>query len=136
MGYNTEFKGELKFTQELTASQLAKVKSFLGEDCRNHPEWGASSLYHIGLELLDDFSGLRWNGAEKTYSMDGMINLIITHMRTDVPDFGFVGKMVAQGEDIDDRYEILIKDGWAVKREIELTGTKIECPHCKQYFYL
>lgn len=39
MGYTTEFKGELKFTTELSAKALAKVKSFFGKDCRQHNEW-------------------------------------------------------------------------------------------------
>lgn len=47
MGYSTEFKGELKFTTELTASQLAEVKKFLSEDCRSHSEW---EIYKIRRE--------------------------------------------------------------------------------------
>jgi len=43
MGYNTDFKGELKFIPELKASQLAYIQGILGEDCRDHPEWGTLS---------------------------------------------------------------------------------------------
>ena len=35
MGYSTTFKGELKFKNELTASQIALLKSFLGKDRRD-----------------------------------------------------------------------------------------------------
>ncbi len=137
MGYKTTFKGEFKFTQELTASQLAKIKSFLGKDCRDHPEWNNTNLYRVDLVLLDDFSGLEWNDeTEKTYSMVGLLNLIIDQMRKDMPEFGLSGKFLAQGEDIDDRYEIIIKDGRAMKRQVIIAGTKIMCPHCEEYFYL
>lgn len=137
MGYNTIFKGEFKFVQELTASQLAKIKSFLGEDCRNHPEWNAPGLYYIDLVLLDDFSGLRWDDeTEKTYDMVDLLNLIIDQMRKDIPEFGLRGKFLAQGEDIDDRYEIIIKDGRAVEHKSIIAGAKIMCPRCEEYFYL
>lgn len=82
MGYTTNFKGELKFTKELKASELAKLSSMLGEDCREHPEWDYEGpLYYIDLELLEDFSGIKWDGSEKTYSMTSMVNLIIREMR-------------------------------------------------------
>jgi len=137
MGYSTDFNGELKFTKELSASQLARVQSFLGEDCRDHPEWGQSlKLYYVDLELLSDFTGLRWNGAEKTHGMVEVVNLIITNMRKDMPEFGIKGKLLAQGEDLDDRWELIIQDGMAVKKDLPQTGDKIFCPHCEQHFYL
>ena len=70
MGYTTKFIGELKFTREMTAPQLAELISILGEDCREHPEWNATDLYHIDLELNGQCDGLRWNGMEKTYFLD------------------------------------------------------------------
>lgn len=41
MGYDTQFDGILKFKNELTLPQLAKIRTFLGEDCREHPEWAS-----------------------------------------------------------------------------------------------
>ena len=136
MGYSTDFKGELKFERELTGSELAKVRAFLEEDCRDHPDWGNTNLYYVDLELLDDFSGLKWNGAEKTYGMVEIVNMIITNMKKEVPDFSLTGKLFAQGEDIDDRWELSIKDGVAIKTDAPQTGDKIVCPHCEQHFYL
>lgn len=136
MGYTTNFEGEFKFKEELTGSQLAKIKSFLGEDCRDHPEWGRTDLTYIDLELLEDFSGLKWDGSEKTYDLVDKINLIIIEMRKEIPDFDLTGKMSAQGEEIDDKYEIIIKDGLAVQVDIKPSGTKVLCPHCKESFYL
>lgn len=136
MGYNTDFKGEFKFTKELTASQLSKISSFLGEDCRDHPEWNAPNMTYIDLELLEDFSGIKWDGSEKTYDMVDKINLIINNMKKTMPEFGLIGKMLAQGEDIDDRYEILIQDGYAFEKKIQPSGSKIVCPHCEQSFYI
>jgi len=134
MGYHTEFKGELKFTKELTASQLAKLNSMFGEDCREHPEWESRDLHYIDLEFNEDFSGIRWDGGEKTYSMDGIVNLILREMRRKYPNFGLKGKFVAQGEDIEDRWELVIEKGQAVRRILTLEGKVITCPHCAQRF--
>lgn len=68
MGYNTTFKGSLSFTSDPTAKQMAKLKSFFGEDCRDHPEWGAREFTgYIDLRLTDDFAGVEWDDeTEKT----------------------------------------------------------------------
>ena len=137
MGYSTTFTGELTFTSEATASQLAKLKSMLDEDCRGHPEWGATHLSYIDLEFTDDFSGLRWNGAEKSYEMVEKVNLVITQMRKTWPGWGLMGMISAQGERFDDRWTLYIgKDGWAHKQEMALKGKKIVCPHCEREFVL
>ena len=132
MGYDTTFKGELKFAKELTASQLAKVSSFLGEDCREHPEWEVDpklELDYIDLEFLDDFSGLRWNGAEKTYQLDHKINLIIREMRRTIPDFRLTGELFAFGNEPGNFWVLdFDENGWAVKKEKDVF--KNTCPHC------
>lgn len=136
MGYSTDFDGTLEFTKEPTASQLATIKSYFGEDFRDHPEWGHDG-YYIDLELSSDFLGIQWDGSEKTYDMIGTINFIIREMKKMDPDLGLTGSLHAQGEDFDDRYDIVIgDDGFAHKKEIIRTGTKVQCPHCEQHFYL
>ena len=72
MGYNTKFEGVLKFTRELKSSELAKLIPILGEDCRDHPEWGAGALYYVDLKIADNFSGLEWDGSEGTYKSEIM----------------------------------------------------------------
>jgi hypothetical protein len=138
MGYSTDFKGELKFKEELPASELAEVKKFLDEDSSDHPEWGNIERYYVDLEFLNDFSGLKWNGAEKTYGMVQVVNMIINNMIEHVnSDFGFTGELQAQGEDMDDRWVLLINDeGMAEKKDIVVTGNKVICPHCKENFII
>lgn len=137
MGYQTEYKGEFKFSQELSASDLAYLKKMLGEDSRDHPEWGIKlDNYYVSLEFLDDFSGLRWDGMEKTYNMPQILDFILTKMQERLPEFSMDGRMVAQGEDVDDLYEITIVDGVPIKRDLKPTGRKVQCPHCEEYFYL
>jgi hypothetical protein len=137
MGYSTEFSGELKFTKELTAGQLVKLGTFFGEDCRNHPEWNSENLTWMDLKLTKDATGIVWDGSEKTYDLTEKVNLILSEMRKDYPDFGLSGKMLCQGEDINDRWILMIENGIAVCKEIDsLLEQKVTCPHCNEQFVI
>lgn len=136
MGYTTKFEGELLFTKELIESQLAKLKTFLDKDCREHPEWESEHLTYIDLELNDTFSGLKWTGAEKTYDLTEKVNLVIKEMQKDYPDFGLEGELIADGEGIDDRWVLKVENNKATKQKIVVLGTKIVCPHCGEEFLL
>ena len=139
MGYNTSFKGELRFKSEATAPQLAVLSAMLGEDLRDHPDWHADrhTAGYIDLELTKDFGGLKWNGGEKTYYLVESVNAIIREMRKAFPTFGLEGQLLAQGESIEDRWFLTIgDDGLARKSEIAIKGQKIRCPHCDEDFTL
>jgi len=137
MGYSTSFTGELKFTKELKASELAELNKFLGEDCRDHPDWEASHLTHIDLELTKDFSGLQWNGAEKTYDLVEKVNFIIEQMKNKYPDFDLTGELLAKGEDVEDVWRLVIENGEALEKKIDLSQKrKVTCPHCEEEFFL
>ena len=139
MGYSTEFKGELKFKEEMSASQLAEIKKFLDGESSDHPEWGNPNNYYVDLEFLDDFSGLKWNGAEKTHGMVEVVNMITANMRERLKysGFGFYGELNAQGEDMDDRWNLVINDlGVAEKREAVIVGDRACCPECGHNFIL
>lgn len=138
MGYTTKFTGELLFTKELKASELAELKKYLEEDCREHPEWNVKNLTYIDLVLNDDFSGIKWNGAEKTYDLTEKVNLIIKQMRNVYPDFGLVGELLAQGEEAGDVWILSVENNVAREKTIDLNKNKkkVTCPHCDEEFYL
>lgn len=135
MGYNTEFTGILKITCNLTDSDLLVLRSMLGADVREHPEWrDKKGLTYINLELTPSNIGLKWDGSEKTYGMEDAVNLIIREMREKRPDFGLWGEMLAQGEEIGDVWRLKIKDGVAVKENVLTRNLRNICPHChKEY---
>ncbi len=135
MGYSTDFAGVLTFKNELTPEQEKKLSTFLGADCRDHPEWDRLNenekyLSWIELEFDENGDGLIWDGAEKTYDMVEKINLILREMRKDFPDFELEGGFDAFGEIGGDIWRIGFKDGWAVYKDITLTNKTINCPHC------
>jgi len=138
MGYNTDFSGELKFKEDITIGQLAKVKTFLGEDVRDHKEWSQDgSPTYIELEISEDFSCLKWNGSEKTYNMVECVNIIIDNMRLEFPDFGLTGGFLANGEEAGDVWRLKFDDdGRAIEEEVVQEGDKIECPYCGEHFVL
>jgi hypothetical protein len=144
MGYTTRFVGALKFTRELKASEIAHLNTILGVDFRHTPEVGqdflaiAPSQYSIDLKFTQNYDGLEWDGSEKSYSMLEQVNFVINYMRATLsPDFGVKGRMDAQGEDIDDRWAIIIgDDGGANRIDIKHSGRKVQCPNCEEYFYI
>lgn len=135
MGYNTQFTGELKFKKPLNSVQLGALSKILGEDCRDHPEWGEQGLSYIDLEITRDFSGIKWDGSEKTYDLEEKVNLVIKLMQEDYPDFELEGALLAQGEDIVDIWKLVInEEGKAEKKIIPIDGETVKCPHCKKSF--
>jgi len=136
MGYSSKFTGELKFTNEPTAKQLAKIKSFLGGDCREHPEWGNTELSYIDLKFNEDFTGLKWSGAEKTYDLEKKVNLLIKNVKKEYPEFGLTGQLLVQGEIASDRWVLAIDNGKAVHRKTAIKGRKVICPNCDEEFIL
>lgn len=142
MGYSTDFKGQLSFTKELTASQLAYLNTILGENVRDHvADWRQKTnegyqLYYMDLKLTDDFSGIEWNGAEKTGSMPYLVNIVIDCMQDKWSDFGLEGELHTQGEDFDDRWTLQMENGRAVEKKVVIEGTIVECPHCEKKFVL
>jgi hypothetical protein len=137
MGYTTTFKGTLSFVNDVSAKQLAKLHTFFGEDARDHKEWGISNCAsYIDLRLAKDFSGIEWDdGTEKNYGMVEAVTMIVREMRKEWPDFGLTGSFLAQGEDSDDRWMLVMnEDGTASRNEIVITGQKVECPDCGHKF--
>jgi len=136
MGYTTRFTGELKFTHEISVPQLKKLQSMFGEDCRDHPDWGDSQgLYYVDFEMTKDYTGLQHSGAEKSYDAERQVNVILLEMRKEWPEFGLSGQLLAQGEDMEDRWALVIEaDGMAHRRKIAITGKRVKCPDCGHKF--
>lgn len=131
MGYHTEFRGSLRFNIKLTETQLSFINQILREDCRDHPEWDTMDLTYIDLALLPDYSGIQWDGSEKTCSMPELVNVVITQMRREFSDFGLSGVISAQGSEVGDCWELYISDdGFARKRKLVVTEELITCPYC------
>jgi hypothetical protein len=140
MDYNTNFSGQLKFKNDVTSSKLAELNTFLGKDRRtigyrddNIYEDGkyGDHWYRINLILLDDFSGIEWNGSMKTYGLEDIVNFLIDKCQLELE-----GELLAQGEDNDDRWRLVIVDGRAVKIDFPRIGDTITCPCCDVDFTL
>lgn len=141
MGYSTRFQGMLKFTHELTMQQLKRLSAVLGEDPDDHPEWAdyadCGEVSYIQWKVTKDLAGIQWDGHEKFYHAVNSVNLLLAYMREDHPDFGLTGELLAQGEEIRDRWILAIDlvTGKAIKRKVDL-GSAYECPHCREEFLL
>lgn len=145
MGYSTDFKGELKFKEELKASEISFLNTYLEKDRRDIGFEDDSKVYvsdreywyHINLMFNEDFSGIKWNGSEKTYNLPEIINWLLKLMKEQFnKEFVLEGKLFAQGEEYDDKWELIMIENIATNNEIKLVGQKIKCPICEEYFIL
>jgi len=129
MGYSTIFNGELKFKNELTARQLASISYMINDD---------NSDCYIDLKISSDFTGLEWDGSEKTYGMVESVNMIISQMNDLYPlvDFGLTGSFLTQGGEVGDCWSLVMDEGIAKKVESLKPDDLINCPHCGKGFTL
>lgn len=140
MGYTTKFEGELRFTSDVTGSQLAFLRSLFWKSDRDEPGmWAEHSPDtdggYIQFEITKDFTGIQWDGSEKFYDAVGAVNVIVGEMRKMWPDFGLSGHLDAQGENFEDRWQLVIdEDGRAFRRENPRTGQIGTCPRCDHTF--
>lgn len=141
MGYNTDFTGELYFTNKLSVNELDILNQFLySVDVREHAEWdNPAGVTWIELQMVFDCvgkeSGIKWNGAEKTYAMDKAIELILREMRKEFPEFGLKGTLIGQGEDIDDRFSIFVDGAEITVLPLGVDADlRVTCPHCGHSF--
>jgi hypothetical protein len=131
MGYTTEFQGEIKITPELTASQIIFIESMHG-DMR---EWNPEDATRLDFtwfdwELNEARDGLHWDGTEKFYDADEKMKYLIDRCVEKYPQLKFNGVIQAQGEDFDDRWQLIVKNNKVSRKEVKITGDIIECPNC------
>lgn len=123
MGYSTAFKGILTFDCKISIEMINELEKFMGEDFRDHSEWiGGSGLTWIDLQIVykDGLPyGVEWNGSEKTYDLPEKINAITANMRIVYPDFKLKGELICQGDDICDRWKLVMVNGSATHVKID-----------------
>lgn len=140
MGYSTDFEGVLKFKYPLSVEQDALLRTICSGDMEHtedHPDWVKPEKYrgYVQLVIAKDQSGIKWDGNEKFYDAVDAVNTVIMTMQARFPDFGLEGELLAQGEEIRDRWILAIENGKAVKRTVDL-GASYECPNCREEFLL
>ena len=135
MAYTTYYEGVLEFKMELRTEQYKHLHTILGENCRDHPEWGTNGLSWINFTLTPGFEGLEWDGSEDSHDMIGQANLIITEMRKIMPQFMLSCQLLAQGDEPRDRWLLKINDhGWAEREIVPVPDDLIVCPQCHHRF--
>ncbi len=139
MGYTTQFEGVLKFEKPLTIEQLKALNEVLGEDTRDGKlaqfQLPNEKYSYLQYEVTRDMEGLKWDGNEKFYHAENALNLILRYMRNQWPDFNMIGKLLAQGEEVGDVWELRMDNGKAIKVDTPPSGQKITCPECDHTFY-
>jgi hypothetical protein len=129
MGYNTEFKGILRFTESTPIGAISDIQKLI--DIGETPAEYGSNYIDIRIAFESDIPvGIEWNDeCEKTYGMVETVNFIIDSVSLSKPGFGLDGTLFAQGEELGDVWILRIVDGKAVREEVG-TDNLHKCPLC------
>jgi hypothetical protein len=90
----------------------------------------------MDLKLTEDMKGIEWDGSEKTSPMWHLVNVLIEVVKRDIPDFVLTGSMACQGEDMDDRWNLVMVENAATRVDAPMSGRAISCPYCEHKVYV
>ena len=125
MGYTTDFKGSLKFNKPLTIRQLKTIQEFDGKRPRSNLYVGSTMPDSWCDWAVDDLGeSIAWNGSEKSYHMFEWLMWLRSNL---LSAWGIVlldGIIEASGEERNDRWAIICKDGILKKVKGKITYEK------------
>lgn len=138
MGYSTKFEGSLTFAETPTVPMLAALQEWFGKDLREVDPYYAKEhcLYYVDAKLTYNLLGIEWDRNEKNSFGPALVNWLIHRMQWEgFEDFGLRGKMMAQGEDAEDRWLLVCDENGARKIPTPPSGIAVTCPDCGHRFF-
>lgn len=118
MGYSTHYKGTIRI-YNLDLERVRILNLYLGKDKReivqHIPPGEDLPFTFFSVELNEEMTALQWDGAEKTYGMLEMLNFLRLIAQL---EFGEGDNMVCQGDEIEDRYILVVENNEVIKRAI------------------
>ncbi len=126
MGYTTRFDGQFTFNKALTVPQYNELKAFSEAD---HRMENGVPYYFCQWIPTDDGMGLKWDGREKFYEYKAWLPYLIKRF---FQAWGIVlnGEVTWQGEEVDDRGTLYIKDNQVNAVKYERDPTIPICSEC------
>lgn len=109
MGYSTEFTGCIKVRPSMSPDLVRQINTFCeerhGEDTVPHE---GMPTFWCDFRAAEDGSHIGWSGSEKSYHMAEWAKILIDRF---IAPAGLMahGRMLAQGEDIHDRWELVVE---------------------------
>lgn len=110
MGYTTEFEGAVKVEPTLTAAQMDILHDFAQErHGGNCDVYAGFPGFWCNWEARTGGTEIGWNGSEKFYDSDEWMKYIIENF---LKPWGVTanGEIIAQGEDISDRWLLVVQN--------------------------
>lgn len=135
MGYTTRFSGKFAFSRQLTLDEKNVLDGISQGDGELHEgaiKDGSPDGY-CQWETSKDGRSLQWDGSEKFYDYEEWLRFLV-EKRLKPWGVDVTGRVTWQGEDIDDRGILTVRDGVVMATKIEPNGTKVTCPECDHEF--
>jgi hypothetical protein len=113
MGYTTTFEGRMRLSPTLTVAQKHDLNSFC-EDRHGGNTQVDPGFPGFWCDWMTDGEYLQWNGNEKSYDMAAWLEELISRY---FRPWGVTvsGKILAQGEDLSDRWTMEVGADQKVK---------------------
>lgn len=122
MGYTTSFDGVFEITPHLSKKLMREINQFC-EERHGGPSKAFDGMPGFWCDYETDGESLFWSGKEKSYDMLQWLQYLLDNYFT--PNgHTLTGKMMAQGEDPDDRWGMKVVDGRA--KEIKIAIVEVE----------
>lgn len=114
MGYNTDFKGQIQIEPPLNEHEWAYWTKFAEDDHRED-----KSLPSAYCQWIPNIAGdaIIWDGNEKFYESDKWMKHIVSQLKETGHKCN--GTIIAQGEDIDDRWKLIVNDNNVTTQQLE-----------------
>ena len=120
MGYNTEFIGSLHFNKPLSLKEKEHFDTFKNDmNNKNSSKYTKEDICFFEFDISNDNSYIYWDNTEKPYDISAKLKLFIKFMLENNSDFELNGELLAQGENIEDRYKIIVNKNTITEEFVE-----------------
>lgn len=116
MGYTTRFKGEIKIDPPLSPEEVTALNTFADDRHGDGDVYPGFPSFYCQWVSKKDGTAIVWDCGEKFYEAEAWMNYIINHFLAEAHTLN--GEIIAQGEDVDDRWKLVVKDNVVTKYEL------------------
>lgn len=131
------FKGNLYFKQPLSYKEVKLFDTFKEDFISGDTlKYTKEDIIDFEFDLSYDNTYMYWDNSENTSDFYNKIKLFIKFMVENSPTFELNGELIGQGEDIDDRFKIIVDKNVVTESYIEDNFIELKLYQNKEEIWL